>query len=120
MMTNPDGVPGRPTILVVEDDDVLRALLFDLLTSQGYRVVSARDGRSAFEQTLEHRPHLIVLDLWLPFTSGWQVLDRLRASVITMHTPVLALTAHPEAAGDGAGAAADAYVGKPFDVDVLL
>jgi DNA-binding response OmpR family regulator len=120
MLTTPDRVPGRPTILVVEDDDLLRALPCDLLAGRGDRVFSASDGRYAFELTVEHRPHAIVLDPRLSITSGWLVLERLRASALTRHIPVLALSADPEAAGDSAGAAADVYVGMPFDVDVLL
>ena len=68
------------TILVVEDDELLRKIMIDQLTRLGFAVISAADGEQAIQQIEQQRPGIIVLDLLLPKLDGFGVLKRLRAS----------------------------------------
>src|SRR5919202_2358196 len=112
-----DGAPGEPaTVLVVEDDPALRALLLELLEGEDYRVLVAGEGRTGLALARQHCPHAILLDIGPPGISGWAVLQQLRASGRTRHIPVVALTGRSELAADAGGQAPDACVAKPFDI----
>ena len=80
----------RKAILVVEDDPGIRLILRDALAAEGYQVMTAADGQEGLRQALESRPHLILLDVMLPFLDGFEVCRRLRAGGLT--SPVMMLT----------------------------
>ena len=84
---------GRATVLLVEDEEPLRAVLRDLLEREGYSVIEARDGVQALDEIDRHAPDAIVLDLNLPRLDGYQVLKHIRARPGTADLPVLVLTA---------------------------
>ncbi|MBN2389458.1 MAG: response regulator transcription factor [Anaerolineae bacterium] len=65
-------------ILVVDDDGDTRKILTDCLSAQGYVVVTASDGAEAWTRTMEHLPHLILLDVVLPDLSGLELISRLK------------------------------------------
>lgn len=65
-------------ILVIEDDDILRALMRKMLTRSGYEVVEAADGSYAVQLYREHDIDLIVTDLFMPDTEGMEVIRQLR------------------------------------------
>ncbi|MDR7555420.1 MAG: response regulator transcription factor [Armatimonadota bacterium] len=101
------------TILVVDDEPEITAILRRYLEQDGYRVVEARDGRQALEAFRRERPHLVVLDLMLPEIDGWEVARQIRAAG---NTPIIMLTARSEETDRlvGLGLGADDYVVKPF------
>lgn len=104
------------TILVVEDDPGIRLILRDALAAEGYKVVTAADGQEGLRQALESQPHLILLDVMLPFLDGFEVCRRLRAGGLT--SPVMMLTVRdgePDKV-TGLEAGADEYVTKPFSL----
>jgi len=112
----------KPTILVVDDEEVIRANVRRLLELEGYDVVCASGGEEALQLALAHRPAAVVCDLVMPDLDGYGVLRGLRARSETADLPVVLLTA---SAGEGerdialrAGAAF--YVTKPFDLKQLL
>ena len=107
-------------ILVVEDDERLRALLHGTLTEAGWDVDDAADGRSGLVQALGGGHDVVLLDVMLPGLDGVALCQRLRAARIEV--PVLMLTARGEVAAriTGLDAGADDYLAKPFDVDELL
>ncbi|WP_405724541.1 response regulator transcription factor [Streptomyces sp. NBC_00028] len=114
-------VPGnRHTVLVVEDDASIRALLTTALTAAGYTVVTAGDGQQAMFQVGSRRPDLIVLDVMLPDLDGFEVTRQLRAHGV--YTPVLFLTARTEVEDRivGLSSGGDDYVTKPFHVQEVL
>jgi DNA-binding response OmpR family regulator len=102
------------TILVIDDDDSLRDTVAILLENEGYRTVTAAEGRTGFEQALTLRPDLVVVDLRLPGMSGVEICKQLRASNVS--TPIIVLSA----LGDEIDKVllleigADDYVVKPF------
>jgi CheY-like chemotaxis protein len=102
-------------ILVAEDRDASRELLCTVLSAAGYSVIEARDGREAIERALETQADLVILDLYMPHTDGFGVLQRLRAEERYSKTPIIALTASAMA-GDSERAIASgftAYISKP-------
>ncbi len=108
--------PGRHTILVADDEAVLRALIRATLSSAGYDVLEAADGDEALELARSARPDLIVLDVMMPRRSGLDVLREVRADPELAATPVVMLTTRTRAADRNAGAEADAdrFLTKPF------
>jgi CheY-like chemotaxis protein len=103
------------TILVAEDRDASRELICTVLTAAGYAVVEARDGREAIERALGTQADLVILDLYMPHTDGFGVLQRLRAESRYLGVPIIALTASAMA-GDCERAIASgftAYISKP-------
>jgi DNA-binding response OmpR family regulator len=108
-------------ILVVDDDDAIRALLRTVLRRRGFQVDTARNGVDALEQIGARRYALVVLDLMMPRLSGYEVVAQLAGQSVMTRPRVLVLTA--------AGfeplkiTVPDLVVGtmqKPFDIDLLL
>jgi DNA-binding response OmpR family regulator len=111
----------RPLVLVAEDDeDILDLVVFDL-ESEGYEVVTARDGQAAVALAFERHPDLVLLDVAMPGLDGYEVTRRLRADESTRGTPVVLLTARAQVKDVIAGfeAGANDYVTKPFRPDEL-
>jgi len=107
------------TILIVEDDPVLREGLVYNLTHQDYEVESVGDGNSAVEKAKQLKPDLIILDIMLPGMDGFQVCRALRQE---MTCPILMLTARSEEIDRvlGLEIGADDYITKPFSMRELL
>ena len=113
----------RSVILVVEDDEVLRDTLQDLLTDAGYAVVGAADGRAALDHVAASGVDLVVLDVLLPEFDGVALCRALRARPPDEnYLPILMLTGLTGEAARRAGfaAGADDYVAKPCDAADLL
>lgn len=112
----------RPKILIADDDHVTRTLLEETLALEGYRVRSVADGASVLGAVLRDRPDLVVLDVMMPGTDGFSVLQRLRDEERTSGVPVLMLTALDDDASTWRGWAGGAnyYMSKPFETQDLL
>jgi DNA-binding response OmpR family regulator len=106
------------TILVVDDEPTLRETLAEALDADGFRVVTAADGREALLRFREHRPDLVVLDLMLPELSGVEVCRIIRQE---SGVPILMLTAKSSEIDKvlGLELGADDYVTKPFSLREL-
>lgn len=106
-------------ILVVDDDPSILRLVQLMLQHSGYHVVTASDGDQALKLFESVRPDLMVLDLNLPGTPGWEVCQAVKAST---HTPVVVITGRSptEPETRGVAAQANSYLIKPFDVEVLI
>lgn len=104
----------------MEDDARLAAMLTELLVSEGYDVVQARDGQRGMHLGLTERFDVILLDRGLPVVDGLDLLATLRESGVI--TPVLILSALGNAADrvEGLDRGAEDYLAKPFDIDELL
>ena len=103
----------KPTVLVVDDEPKIRAIVRDNLQAAGFTVTEQADGPGALHAAGHERPDLIVLDVMLPGLDGIEVLRRLRE---TSQVPVILLTARDEEVDKliGLGVGADDYVTKPF------
>lgn len=107
-------------ILVVDDDDAIRALLFTVLRRRGFVVDTARNGVEALER-LQHCCYAVMLlDLMMPRLSGWEVLAQLDREYVAGRTPlVIVLTAGHEPRDLNPHIVAGT-VRKPFDIELLL
>lgn len=110
----------KPVILVVEDDAAVRQGVVDALGFSGYEVIAAADGREGMERALRASYQLLLLDLVLPYHSGFDILEALRKE--RPGQPVIILSARGEEADrvKGLTMGADDYVVKPFSVRELL
>jgi DNA-binding response OmpR family regulator len=107
------------TILVVDDEPTLRETLAENLELEGFRVVTAADGREALDKFHQSQPDLVVLDLMLPELSGIEVCRVIRRE---SDVPILMLTARDSELDKVVGLelGADDYVTKPFGLPELL
>jgi len=107
------------TILVIDDDRNILAIIELYLKKAGYQVYTCADGTSAMAAFHETKPSLVVLDIMLPGRDGWAVLHDIR---MESETPVIMLTAKGDT-GDrvqGLELGADDYISKPFDAKELI
>lgn len=81
-------------ILLVEDNEMNRDVMFRLLSRRGYKVVFAEDGEAAIEQAVEEKPDLVLMDISLPKVDGYEATRRLRKTEAGQTIPIIALTAH--------------------------
>jgi CheY-like chemotaxis protein len=107
------------TVLVVDDDPDLRELMRLLLEGAGYRVETARDGREALERVFAHAPALVLLDMKMPGMNGWQFARTLRQTH-NRRIPIVVVTAGDDARRTAEEVGAEAYLGKPFELDDVL
>jgi DNA-binding response OmpR family regulator len=79
-------------ILIIEDDSFLRDLISKKLSSAGFSVSEANDGESGLKKVKEEKPDLILLDLLLPSTDGFEVLSKVKADTDTSSIPIIVLS----------------------------
>jgi two-component system response regulator MprA len=114
-------VSTRATILLAEDNSDTRDAIAQVLSVEGYTVVTAVHGR----QALDHlhgglRPELILLDLMMPVMDGWEF-RRVQLSEPTLAgIPVVLISAHDEVARAGSTLRAAGVVRKPVDIEEML
>ena len=108
-------------ILVVEDQEVNRKLVRDVLEFKGFVVVEATTGEDGVEMARDRQPALILMDIHLPGIDGTVALERLRADPATSEIPVIALTASamPDERDEIMAAGFDGYETKPIGVKRL-
>ena len=109
----------NPRILLVEDDGSLARVLRDNLTFEGFEIAWADNGEGAIVKARSFAPDLIVLDVMLPDTDGFELFGALRQH---WRTPIIMLTARGERADKlrGLSLGADDYITKPFDLEEFL
>lgn len=107
------------TILIVEDEPILREVIKDYLLEEGFEVLEAGDGKQALATFQEHDLHLIILDIMLPELDGWSVCQRIRK---VSNVPIIMLTARSDEDDTllGFELGADDYVTKPYSPAILL
>ena len=110
------------TILYVEDNEMNRQIVRDLLKRTAYQLVEAHDGEAGVAKALEIHPDLILMDIQLPKISGMEAMRRLRADAATAGTPIIAITSFALSGDDQKAkeAGATAYLAKPYSPRDLL
>ncbi|HEM6072813.1 response regulator transcription factor [Streptococcus suis] len=106
-------------ILLIEDDKTISQLVAKNLINWGYQVQEVKDFQMVLEQMEEFQPHLILLDIGLPFFNGYYWCQEIRK---TSRVPIMFLSSHdqPMDIVMAINMGADDYVTKPFDMTVLL
>ena len=105
-------------ILLADDDEEVLAALNDVLRSEGYEVITAKNGREAIEHFHEGRIDIALLDLNMPIKGGWETFEKLT----TIHPllPIIVITARPEQYSLAVAAGVGALMEKPLDLPLLL
>ncbi len=111
-----------PLVLVVDDSLTVRKITSRLLTREGYRVATAKDGVEALEFLQDELPAVILLDIEMPRMDGYEVTRAIRANSRLRGIPIIMITSrtadkHRQYALD---LGVNQYMGKPFDEDALL
>ena len=110
------------TILYVEDNELNRKIVRDLLRRTSYRLLEAPDGEAGIAMAHEYHPDLILMDIQLPKVSGIDAMRALRQAPATARTPIIAITSFA-LSGDhtkAKDAGASAYLAKPYSPFTLL
>jgi len=110
------------TILYVEDNEMNRKMVRDVLKRTTYVLSNAQDGEAGVAKALETRPDLILMDIQLPKISGMEAMRRLRANASAATTPIIAITSFALSGDEKSAreAGADAYLTKPYSPFDLL
>jgi len=109
-------------VLVIEDNEMNRDILFRRLSRRGYLVVSAVDGLQGVEMARSEKPDIILMDMSLPIVDGWEATRRVKSDDGMRNVPVIGLTAHAMR-GDrekALEAGCDDYDTKPVEFDRLI
>ena len=105
-------------ILVVEDNELNLKLFCDLLRAHGYEAEPVRDGREAVARARSFGPDLIIMDIQMPYITGLELIEQMKADDGLKRTPIMAVTAYA-AKGDEQrirDAGAEGYVSKPISL----
>lgn len=110
----------RYRMLIVEDDEDMREMISSIFSSS-YDVIVASDGSEGFSLAKSQHPDIIISDVMMPVMNGLSLCTRLREEFETCHIPIILLTAHYSirTSINGMDAGADAYISKPFNIDIL-
>ncbi|HTD85467.1 MAG TPA: response regulator [Candidatus Binatia bacterium] len=108
----------KSSILIADDDPAIRHALGAVLQSENYDVRLAEDGRMAVRQFFEGPPDLILLDLNMPDTDGWQAFEVMAR--LAPYVPVIVITARPCQARRAAEVGIDMLLEKPLEIPMLL
>ena len=106
-------------VLIIDDDLYIRQLVDTIFDRVGAETVTADSGQQGLRLLYEHRPDLVILDILMPHTSGWEICEQIRA---LSDIPIIMLTSLTEEANvvRGLDCGAIDYVTKPFSANVLL
>lgn len=109
-------------ILIAEDSPTQAAQLRHILEQQGYRVMSAANGKLALEAALQCRPQLVISDVVMPEMTGYELCHHIKSDPLLSGTPVILVTtlSDPQDVIRGLECRADNFVLKPYDADQLL
>jgi two-component system, chemotaxis family, chemotaxis protein CheY len=111
--------PGERLVLVVDDDPDILQTLGLCLSSEGYRVLMAANGKEALDILDREHPSVILLDLMMPVMDGWQFVQELEHRG-RRDVPLLILSADRSVQGHAQQLRANGHLAKPFDLDELL
>lgn len=105
-------------VLVVEDNELNLKLFCDLLRAHEHSVEPVRDSREAVARTREFAPDLVVMDIQLPYVTGYELIQQFKADDALRHIPIMAVTAYAGREDEERirAAGADAYVSKPISL----
>ncbi|MCX6310815.1 MAG: response regulator [Bacteroidetes bacterium] len=109
-------------ILIVDDEPDIREFVSYNLFRRGYTVITAADGKEGYDLALEFKPNLIILDVLMPVMNGYETCIRLRKNPIFDQTKIIFLSALNESTAKDLGLEleADAFIGKPIRIELLV
>jgi CheY-like chemotaxis protein len=102
-------------VLIVDDDELVRETLREVVEMIGCRALEASNGREALKVMADHRPCLVILDLLMPVMTGNELLEAMRQEPALAEIPVVISTSAPDRAPPGVP-----IVRKPIDIDCIV
>lgn len=105
------------TVLVIEDNLILRDNACEMLELKGYKAISAGNGKTGIASARTNRPDIIICDILMPEADGYEVFDALKSDPVTSVIPFIFLTAsaHKQDIDDRLGVGSVGYIRKPFE-----
>ncbi len=112
---------NQHSVIVIDDNQDIRHYIAELLSTE-YKVIEAADGNSGIALAIKHNPDLIISDVLMPVTDGYDLCYAIKNDIRTSHIPVMLLTAmsSEDEKRRGLEIGADEYIIKPFAPDELL
>jgi len=109
-------------ILVIEDETDIREMISLRLKKERFGVLEASEGMTGLKKALEEQPDIVLLDLMLPFTSGLDILRKIRANRKVAQMPIIVISAKGDESDVivGLELGADDYIIKPFNMSILI
>jgi CheY-like chemotaxis protein len=107
-------------ILVVDDDPVIRDMMIDILSFEGFSIQVVRNGREALTTLRGPTNFLVFLDLLMPVMSGRELCQHLNADPLLRNRHIIVIMSALENLGEAAALKADATMSKPFSVDDII
>lgn len=112
----------KKRILLVEDEEDIASILKLNLEADGFELKTLYSGGNVLNETIQYKPHIILLDVMIPEKDGFEVCKELKANSVTKPIPIIFLTAktleHNVISGLEIGA--DDYITKPFSISVVI
>ncbi|HLG35411.1 MAG TPA: response regulator [Bacteroidia bacterium] len=110
------------TILLIEDNTNIRENACEMLELEGYKVISAANGKTGIALAKQDKPDIILCDILMPEANGYEVFNDLKNDSETAHIPFVFLTASAERkeVEAGLGMGAKGYISKPFEAEELF
>lgn len=108
------------TVVVVEDDDLIRLLLETVLGDEGYRTVGLTNGVKTVETVKASKASLVITDLAMPGCNGLTVVEAMRADPETRDVPIVVVSAHTSWLDHRNPPLVQGVLSKPFDLDELM
>ena len=110
----------RATVLVIDDDEIVRLLVRLHLANAGYAVAVAEDAVEGGHLIVKEQPDLVVCDVDMPYMNGYEFVEALKADPLTRQIPVIFLTVRDDVPDHARRLGAAAYLRKPLTADRLL
>ena len=111
---------GLESVLIADDESLMRALISATLAPESYEVYEAGTGSDAMRLLDEHHPTLVILDQRMPPPDGLTICSAIRANPTQKNMLIIMVTAFPSDEESALAAGADAYLAKPFSPVELL
>lgn len=107
-------------IMIVDDEEDILFTVGRMLEMDGYKVITAENGKECLEKLKKETPDLVLLDIMMPGLNGWDVAAKIKEDPQYKKIPIIFLTAKADTMSVGMGGlAADDYIVKPFNVKEL-
>jgi len=111
----------RTTVLIVDDNDIMRTLLRGILRGDDYEIVGeARNGAAAVEMAERLKPHIVCMDVLMPEMDGLEALAEIRAASPTINVVMVTGNASPENVQEAIANGAAGFIVKPFNAAKVL
>ena len=109
----------QKTVLICDDDPAILDAI-DRLFKPYFNTIAEPSSQEVIALVEKHKPNVLVVDLWMPYISGDEMIKLLRKNKAAKEMRIIAISANPNGERVALGAGADGFLAKPFDIDELL